>query len=140
MRRVITLVLGFLATAWVVYTLYAVLRFGGAVLLDFDTTSRIMSVRNGDQIYSSFGLTYHGVFGALVVVAEVVVVALSLLAALFATGFRRIAGFVALTAWGCLWLGNAIWLRSHGWDHLSDTAAIAVATIAIVAWAFSQEE
>ncbi len=127
-------IFGFLSTAWVLYTLYAILRYGGAVVVDLGTTSRIMAVRNGDVLFSAMGLTFHGLTGAALVVFEVVVVAAALLAGLFASGSRRQIGTLILVAWSSLWLANALWLRSHGWQHGLDTIGIAGAWIATVAW------
>lgn len=130
-------ILGFLATLWVAYTLFALLRYGGAVVLDPSTTSRIMGVRNGDELFSAVGLTYHGVGGALLVLFEVALVAASALAARFSTGGRRIAGLLVLVGWSGLWLGNALWLRSLGWQHGADTVALAVAVAVTLGWTVS---
>ena len=130
----ITRSLGFLTSAWIVYTLYAVLRFGGAVVVDPSTTGRIMSVRSGDQIVSSIGLNYHGLAGALLVVVEVVVVMAALVGAIHAHDRRRLLARGALVAWTALWLGNALWLRSHGWRHGADTILMAVALALAVGW------
>ena len=43
-------ILGALTTLWILYTLYQVSRFGGAVVIDPGTISRIMAVRNEDVI------------------------------------------------------------------------------------------
>jgi len=132
-----TRIFGFLSTAWVLYTLYAILRFGGAVVVDPGTTSRIMAVRNGDALFSAVGLTFHGLTGAALVVFEIVVVGAALLAGLFASGRRRQTGPLVLVAWSSLWLANALWLRSHGWQHGLDTVGIAVAWVATVGWTVS---
>ena len=130
----LTWIFSFLSTFWVVYTLYAILRFGGAVVVDPSTTSRIMAVRNGDVLSSAVGLTYHGLSGAALVILEVVIVAAALYAGLFASGRRRQVGTLVLVAWSSLWLANALWLRSLGWQRGSDTVGIIVLWIATVGW------
>ena len=135
MRRTAIVLLGIVAVTWIAYTLYAVLRYGGAVVLDLETTSRIMSVRNGEEIHSAVGLTYHGLWGALLVVGEVVIVATATLIGLFGKGWPRGVGFGILVGWNALWLANVIWLRSRGWDNSSEIWLIGAVMLATVAWA-----
>ena len=66
------------AWGWVLWTLYLVGRFGGAVLLDTSTTSRLMAVRTGEHVDSAIGLTYTGIGGAAIVVTEILVIAAAL--------------------------------------------------------------
>jgi len=130
-------ILGMLTTLWILYTLYAILRFGGAVVLDPDTTSRIMGVNNSGVVVSSIGLTYHGLAGAVLVVTEALVVGAALAGALFLTGRRRVVALGVLLGWTGLWLGNALWLRANGWQHGMDTIGIAVALALVVGWMLS---
>ncbi|MHC5003161.1 MAG: hypothetical protein ACYTJ0_08560 [Planctomycetota bacterium] len=135
MRKVMTSVLGIAAVLWIGYTLYAVVRFGGAVVMDHDTTARIMAVRNGEQVHSSLGLTYHGLAGAALVVGEVFIVLVALAAGLLGSGRRRLAGLLALACWTALWLGNAVWLQSRGWDRGRDVALMGAAMLVVLLWA-----
>jgi len=111
MRKTTTFLLGAFVVVWTGYTLSAVARYGGAVLADLSTTGRIMAVRNDELVYSAVGLTYHGVIGAMLVVVEIIVV------------------------WTALWLGNAIWLRTRGWDSPADFAIMVAAMFVTLAWA-----
>ena len=128
-------ILGFFASAWVLYTLYMVLRFGGAVVVDPDTTSRIMGVRNDAVITSAIGLTYHGLAGAVLVVTEALAVLAALAAAWFGSGLKRVVGLWLLVGWGALWFGNALWLRAHGWQHGLDTIGMGVGMLLTLGWA-----
>jgi hypothetical protein len=134
-RKTITSVLGVLVVLWVGYTVSAVLRFGGAVLVDLSTTSRIMSVRNDEVIYSAVGLTYHGAGGAILVVVEAIVVLAALWFGLRGRGWKRLAAVFVLVTWTALWLGNAIWLQSRGWDRSADLGIMVVAMSLMLAWA-----
>ena len=60
MKKLALNILGVITWLWAIYTLIAVGRYGGAVLFDLSTTSRIMGVRNGAEITSAIGLTWHG--------------------------------------------------------------------------------
>ena len=125
MRRLITFLLGLLVFAWVAYSLYLVGRYGGAVLADLDTTGRTMAVRRGDVVRSALGLTYHGLGGAVLVVAEVLVVLGALACSLRRQPARwRRAGLIVLSGWTALWLGNAVWLESRGWDRPGDVGVL----------------
>ena len=131
-KRVIVILLGAATWTWILYTLYVVGRIGGAVLVDPDTTGRIMGVRSGDHIDSALGLTYHGLSGAALVIVELVAVA----AALVLTGRKPITwrrlGLVVLLAWTLLWLGNALWMESlSDASHVVRTSNIAAATIVV---------
>jgi len=130
----VTHILGLGTTLWILYTLYAILRFGGAVVLDPDTTSRIMGVNNSGVVVSSIGLTYHGLAGAVLVVTEALVVGAALAGALFLTGRRRVLALGVLVAWTAVWLGNALWLRSNGWQHGTSTIGMAVALFLALGW------
>jgi hypothetical protein len=136
MRRWTEVALGAVAWAWVLWTLYLVGRFGGAVLLDPSTTSRIMSVRNGDHIDSAVGLTYHGVGGAAVVVAELGVVAGALLLSMSRRVRLRRTSLAVLSGWALLWLGNALWMeRLTGGRHANQTSLLAIIVVVLLAWA-----
>ena len=128
------------ATLWVVYTLYTVLRYGGAVVLDAETTGRIFGVNKDGRVVSGLGLTYHGVRGAVLVVVEIVAVGISLLAAHLASAAWRAAGLTVLVAWAVLWFGNAVWLQGQGWDRPADTVALTVALVATVLWLVTSRE
>ncbi len=127
-------ILGALTTLWILYTLYQVSRFGGAVVIDPGTISRIMAVRNEDVITTAIGLTYHGLAGAVLVVTQVLVVSGALVGALLSTGRRRVPAIGVLAAWTGLWLGNALWLRTHGWQHGTSTIGMAVALALALGW------
>ena len=135
MRQTTTVLLGLLVVTWTGYTLSAVLWYGGAVLLDFDTTSRIMSVRNDEFIHSAIGLTYHGVGGALLVIFETTAVLAALWFGIRASGGKRLAAALVVVAWTALWLGNAIWLQSLGWSRSSDLWLMVAAMLLTLAWA-----
>ncbi len=135
MRKVAVLVYGAITWLFVIYTLIAVGRYGGAVLFDLSTTSRIMAVRNGDVIHSAIGLTWHGLPGAVLVVLELVLVAGAMVLSLNkAVGKRRIGG-VILILWALLWLGNSIWMETlMAWRHVTTTSLLFVATLAVATW------
>ncbi|MHC5112649.1 MAG: hypothetical protein ACYTHJ_22560 [Planctomycetota bacterium] len=135
MRQTATYLLGLLVAIWTGYTLSAVLWFGGAVLLDFDTTSRIMSVRNDELIHSAIGLTYHGVGGALLVLIETIALLAALWFGIRADGGKRLAAVIVVVAWTALWLGNAIWLQSLGWSRSVDLWLMVAAMLITLAWA-----
>jgi hypothetical protein len=130
-------IFGLLTTLWILYTLYSILRFGGAVVLDPDTTSRIMGVNNSGVVVSSVGLTYHGLAGAVLVITQVLVVGAALIGALFLAGRRRLIAMGVLVAWTGVWFGNAMWLRSHGWQHGTSTIGMAVALVLGLGWMLS---
>jgi hypothetical protein len=136
MRRWIEIALGIVALGWVAYTVYQVGRFGGAVLLDLSTTSRIMSVRNGEQIISAIGLTYTGFGGAVLVVAELLVVGGAAGLSLSRRTTLRRSSLIVLSCWALLWLGNALWMeRLSGGRHPSQTSLLAGVVVALLAWA-----
>lgn len=134
MRRVVTIVLGLLVLAWILYTLQAVGRFGGAVVVDPDTTARIMGVRNGPDVYSVPGLTYHGYGGAALVIAELLVVLGGAILAFFGSGWRRATGLLVLIAWTALWLGGGLWMRRYGSDRPFDIVMMSAAMLVAIAW------
>jgi hypothetical protein len=134
MRSRITIALAVLVWLWILYTLLVVGLFGGAVVLDPDTTARIMSVRNDNAMASSVGLTYHGLGGAALVVVELVLVAGALLLSFRSRGRARVWAPAVLVLWTALWLGNALWLRTVGWDHPSGYGIVA-AMVIVLAWA-----
>ena len=127
--------LGLFVVSWTGYTVSAVLRYGGAVLLDLNTTGRIMSVRSDDLIHSAIGLTYHGAGGALLVVIETLVVLAALWFGIRGYGARRLAAVTVVVGWTALWLGNAIWLQSLGWSRSVDLWVMAAALLLTLAWA-----
>jgi hypothetical protein len=104
MRKTATFMLGLFVVSWTGYTVSAVLRYGGAVLLDLNTTGRIMSVRSDDLIHSAIGLTYHGAGGALLVVIETLVVLAALWFGIRGYGARRLAAVTVVVGWTALWL------------------------------------
>jgi hypothetical protein len=134
MRRLITFLLGLLVFAWVAYSLYVVGRCGGAVLADLDTTGRTMAVRNGDVVHSAVGLTYHGLGGAVLVVAEILIVLGALACSLRRRAWWRRAGLIALGGWTLLWLGNAVWLECRGWDRPADVGFLGAAMLIVGLW------
>ena len=114
--------------AWILWTLYQVARYGGAVLFDPSTTSRIMAVISGERIDSAIGLTYTGWCGALLVVVELVLVGTALWWSHGARVARRRASLVLLAGWTLLWLGNSIWMEQlSAGRHASRTSIVAVA-------------
>lgn len=136
MRRRIELALRLVACGWVLWTLYLVGRFGGAVVMDPSTTSRIMAVRNNQQVHSAIGLTYHGIGGAVLVVAELLLLIAALTLSLSGRTLLRRAGLAVLSCWSLLWLGNALWMEHlAGGDHVTKTTLLAAVTIAMLAWA-----
>lgn len=136
MRRWAEFALGVVAWGWVIWTLYLVARFGGAVLLDLSTTSRLMGVRNGDDVDSAIAMTYHGLGGAVLVVVELLVIAAALALSLSRKLNLRRTGLVVLSCWALLWLGNALWMeRLSGGRHPTQTSLLAIAVVALVAWA-----
>jgi len=132
--RLVSRVLGLLTTLWVLYTLYQILRFGGAVVIDPSTTSRIMGVTNDGVVTSAIGLTYHGLAGAVLVVTQTLAVGAALAGALLLRDRRRVLAIGVLAGWSGLWLGNALWLRAHGWQHGTSTIGMGVAFALAVAW------
>jgi hypothetical protein len=134
MNKKINFIFSLVDTTWVVYTLYTIARYGGAVVLDPETTGRIMAVNNDGRIITAWGLTYHGATGALLVIVQFVIVTLALLAAHYSSAAGRIVGLIVLVAWAGLWLGNALWLGTVGWIHPTDTAALGVAALATIGW------
>ncbi len=139
-ERLVGLVAGGVATAWVAYTLYAVARYGGAVVIDPETTARIIGVNNDGRVVSAVGLTYHGVTGAVMVVFELVAVGVALTAAHVARGVRRVAALLVVSAWAVLWFSNAVWLRGLGWDRSIDAAVLGFATFAAFTWLITATE
>ena len=135
MRRVFTILSGIITTGWTLWTLFLVARFGGAVLLDPSTTSRIWAVRNDNDITSAIGLTYHGIPGAVLVSLELILIFASLILAVRQRLTPRRAGLVGLGAWSLLWLVNALWMeRLAGGDHAVLTIPIAIATLIVLAF------
>jgi hypothetical protein len=122
---------GTLTALWILYTLYQVIRYGGAVVVDPDTTARIMAVRNDAMTHSAIGLTYHGFAGAALVIAETLLILAALIGAFLLTGARRRACDLLLLSWTLLWLGNALWLQTKGWDRIDDVAALGAVTIVL---------
>jgi hypothetical protein len=136
MRRWAERSLGFVAWGWVLWTLYQVGRFGGAVLVDPSTTGRIMAVRTDDQVHSAVLLTYQGIGGAVLVVVELLVVSAALALSCSTRHALRRAGLVVLCAWALLWLGNALWMeRLMGGMHVVNTSLLAVVVVITMAWA-----
>ncbi len=133
MRKTVTFLLGAFVVVWTGYTLSAIVRYGGAVLVDLNTTGRIMAVRNDELVHSAVGLTYHGVAGAILVVVEIVAVLAALWFGLRGGDWKKLAA--VLVAWTALGLGNAIWLQTHGWNSPADFAIIVAAMFATLAWA-----
>ena len=119
------------------WTIYLVGRFGGAVLLDQTTTSRIMAVRTiGQDIDSAIGLTYDGFAGAVLVIVELLVVVWALGGTLSRRAGSRRLGLAVLVGWTLLWLANSIWMETlTHWRHASMTSVIAGATVVVVAFA-----
>ena len=134
-RRTLSFVLGTLVLLWCAYTLSEVALYGGAVLFDPDTTSRIMAVRVDGVVYSAAGLTYNGLAGALLVVIEVAGIFAALWYGLRSSGSRKRIASIVLVLWVALWMGNAIWLKSLGWNHPVSFATIAVAMLVTLGWA-----
>ena len=131
-RRIFTIICGFITLGWILWTLFLIVRYGGAVFLDFSTTGRIWSVRNGDDITSAIGLTYHGIEGAALVILELSAVLASLILAMRQHLKLRRTGLVILVAWSSLWLANALWMeRLTGGDHVALTIPIAIATVVV---------
>lgn len=104
-RKTITSVLGVLVVLWVGYTVSAV------------------------------GLTYHGAGGAILLVFEAIVVLAALWFGLRGRSWKRLAAVFVLVTWTALWLGNAIWLQSRGWDRSADLGIMVVAMSLMLAWA-----
>ena len=96
MRKIITFLLDLSVATWNGYTLSAIVLYGGAVLVDHNTTGRIMAVRGDEIVYSAVGLTYHGVVGAIHVLVEITVVLGALLLGLRGSGWKRKAGALVL--------------------------------------------
>ena len=94
-----------------------------------------MAVNNDGTIHTAFGLYYHGMKGALLAVVELVVVTTALLAAHFSSGARRTTGLIVLMAWAGLWFGNALRMRTLGWNRPLDTAILGLAVVVTVGWA-----
>ena len=120
--------------AFALYSLYSVLRYGGAVVLDPSTTSRIMGIVNsGGEVTSAIGLTYHGLGGAaLVVIEELLVIGAMVLSYNKAPVLRR-AALIVFIAWVALWLGNSIWMETlSDWRHASRPELLAVAIVGAV--------
>jgi len=133
-RRFSSALLDAATWAWVLWTLYQVARYGGAVLFDPSTTSRIMGVVSGDRIDSAIGLTYTGWWGALLVVVELVLVGAALWWSHGARDARRRASLVLLAGWTLLWLGNSIWMEQlAAGRHVSRTSIVVVATVVVLA-------
>ena len=135
MRKSFTFLLGVIVVTWIGYTVSAVLLYGGAVLFDLSTTSRIMSVRNDELIHSAIGLTYHGVGGALLVFVESILVLASLWFGVRGSGRKKLGAVLVLVAWTTLWFGNAIWLQFRGWSRTLDLWIIATAMFLTLVWA-----
>ena len=136
MRRVLTIICGIITVGWTLWTLFLVARFGGAVLLDPSTTSRIWAVRNSNGISSAIGLTYHGIEGAALVILELILVFASLIFTMRQRLKPRRAGLIVLGAWSLLWLANALWMeRLAAGDHAADTIPTAIAALIVLAFA-----
>ena len=107
-----------------------------AVVLDPATTSRIWSVRNDNDITSAIGLTYHGIWGAALVILELILVFASLIFAMRERLKLRRAGLVVLGVWSLLWLANALWMeRLTGGDHAALTIPTAITTLIVLTFA-----
>lgn len=136
MRRVLTILCGIITIGWTLWTLFLVARFGGAVLLDPTTTSRIWAVRHDNDVTSAIGLTYHGIAGAALVILELILIFASLILALRRRLKSRRASLVLLGVWSLLWLANALWMEHlAGGDHAVRTIPIAIATLIVLAFA-----
>jgi hypothetical protein len=134
MRQAITLILGMLVVLWTACSIFMVARFGGAVVLDPATTGRIMAVQDDGVIHSAVGLTYHGVGGAALVIAEILLVLGAIVYSFSRRPWRRALGALVLIAWTGLWFGNAWWLRAVGWDFPLYTTLLGVAVVCVTAW------
>ncbi|MCP3903783.1 MAG: hypothetical protein GY715_09125 [Planctomycetes bacterium] len=136
MRRAAIVILGALTVLWILWTLYPVARYGGAVVVDPSTTSRIMGTRVGDEVHSAVGLTYTGIGGAMLVIVELLLVGAALVVSLRRPITARRAGLVVLVLWTGLWLGNALWMeRLAGGQHVTGTIPVMVALLVVLGWA-----
>jgi hypothetical protein len=130
MSRRIRFVLDGVVGSWVLWTLFVVGRYGGAVFVDPSTTARIMGFRGTERLHSAIGLSYHGAAGVALVVLEMLVVLAALLISqglASARGRRGAIGIVhgralqrishlVLILWSTLWLANSLWLESLSGD------------------------
>ena len=133
MRKVVTTAIEIAVWAWVLWTLYVVARYGGAVLVDGSTTSRIMAVRSAGQIDSAIGLTYTGIGGALLVLVELVLVGASLYLSRSPRDPLRRAALLVIVAWTLLWLGNSLWLAPlSGGGQIARVGLAALATLVVL--------
>lgn len=136
MKRSSTFLCGFFTFSWTLFSLYVVARLGGAVVLDPETTSRVMSTGINGRLYSAIGLTYTGVAGAALVIAQLVLVVGALVAILLPTRRVRRLGLTVIVLWALLWLGNSIWMETlSGGSHPSGTSLLGVVVLVILAFA-----
>ena len=127
MKPVVTLVAGSIAWLWSIFTIFQVGRFGGAVVIDASTTGRIYSVRNGPEVTSAIGLSWHGILGAGIVLLELALVVTALVFSLSTRTWKRRFAAIVLSAWSLLWLGNALWMESlSAGRHPANATLIAV--------------
>ena len=117
---------------WVARTLAPVVLYGGAVLVDPSTTSRIMGYRSQGQFHSAIGLTYTGLWGAAIVVAEIVLVAGALLLSRSTTDWLRRVALGVLVGWTLLWLGNAVWLDQLAGGRILPRTVLAALALVVV--------
>lgn len=132
MKRVIAILLEVATWLWVARTLAPVALYGGAVLVDPATTSRIMGYRADGQLHSAVGLTYSGWWGAVLVVTEIVLVAGALLLGRASTDWLRRAALGVLVGWTLLWLGNAFWLDQLAGGRVSPRTVLAALALCVV--------
>jgi len=134
MKRIVAGLVEVLTWLWVARTLAPVVLYGGAVLVDPSTTSRIMGYRGDGQLYSAIGLTYTGLWGAALVIAEIGLVAGALLVSRSKTDWLRRVALGVLVGWTLLWLGNAVWLdQLAGGRILPRTFLAALALVVVLA-------
>ena len=74
------------------------------------TTTTIASTTINGRTYNAIGLSFYGVGGAVLLGAELLLIATAIILTLRPATVARRVGHVILVGWSALWLANAIWL------------------------------
>ena len=96
--------------AWVfaLGTLAALVSIAWARWPGTDSTSHIMGVTVGGELYAGLGFRYEGIPGTVLILAEALYLLAGIVMSVLPRNRLRRIGHVMLVAWAGLWLGNAV--------------------------------
>jgi hypothetical protein len=99
---------------FVVMTVISVSFASIACVVYPDSQNRIMASGGGANVISAWGLTYSGWGGAVLGMAEVIIVVWALLASRTRKVVYRRTGHIILILWAGLWAANAFYVFGDG--------------------------